>query len=269
MELLTTFRKKQISDLADYLSSEYSNSGATSLEKIILSENLPVHYDNYEDSFDGMLLYDGQHFHIHINIDKGNRSDSRRGRFTLAHELGHYFIDEHRIGLMRGTLLPHPSQHSVNNDSQIEAEADYFASCLLMPREKFRKQSGHKEFSLGILYNLSNFFQVSLLATVQRFAELGTHEVMVVISEENKVKRYIQSQDFPKWPFKFKVGQILPPTTVAGEFFSKINSKSTDIEDVSPDNWFYPKWRHSNMNMHEQCYYSDSYNYVISIIWFD
>jgi len=32
-----------------------------------------IHYDNYENAFDGMLLYDtdNKDFHIHINVDSG------------------------------------------------------------------------------------------------------------------------------------------------------------------------------------------------------
>lgn len=52
-----------------------------------------------------------------------------------------------------------------------------------------------------------------------------------------------------------------------GEYFTKHNAKYTGIEDVDPDSWFIE--HESQTQMHEQCYYSESYGYVISIIWFD
>lgn len=267
--MITEHRKKQLSKFAHHISNEFYSGNVSLLNDMASSEDIGIYFDNYEDSFDGMLLYDESDFHIHINNAKGNLENSKRGRFTLAHELSHYFIDEHRIGLKKGLLQPHGSIHNVNRKEIIEYEADYFASCLLMPEERFRSQSGGRKFSLDIIKNLSDSFQASILSTVLKFAEIGTHEITAVISENNNVKWFAQSKDFPKWPFKFRVGQALPPTTVAGEFFKKIDSKYTGIEEVNPDDWFYPKDARGNRVMREQCYYSDSYGYVISLIWFD
>lgn len=263
-------RKKIISDMAHYVASQFYHSQATDLAAIAKFEKLSFYHDHYEDTFDGMLLFDEKDFHIHINIDRGNGSTTKRGNFTFAHELGHYFIDEHRIGLETGMLEPHGSVHEVSQKNPIEYEADYFASCLLMPEHRFRTVSGGrgKKFSLDTIINLSDTFQSSILATVLRFAEIGTHEMTAVISANNIVKWFAQSRDFPKWAFRFKVGQQLPPATVAGEFFSKTYSKYTGIEDVDPDNWFQANDNRANRKMHEQCYYSDSYGYVISLIWF-
>lgn len=264
-------RKKTISDIANYVASQFYQSNKTDLEAIAKFEGLQYYHDHYEDAFDGMLLHDNKDFHIHINIDKGNSLSSKRGNFTLAHEYGHYFIDEHRIGLLTGKIAPHGSLHNVSQKDIIEYEADYFASCLLMPENRFRNFSGgrRKKFSLETILNLSNAFQSSILATVLRFAEIGTHEITAVISENNIVKWFAQSKDFPKWSFRFKVGQPLPPATVAGEFFTKTDSKYSGIENVDPDNWFHANDNRANRTMHEQCYYSDSYGYVISLIWFD
>ena len=269
--MITAPRKKKISDIAHYVASQFCQSNATDMEAIAKFEGLQYYHDHYEDAFDGMLLYDNKDFHIHINIDRGNGLDTKRGNFTLAHEYGHYFIDEHRIRLMTGQIESHASLHNVNQKNIIECEADYFASCLLMPEDRFRNFSGgpRKKLSIDTILNLSNAFQSSILATVLRFAEIGTHEITAVISENNIVKWFTQSKDFPKWPFRFKVGQQLPPSTVAGEFFTKVNSKFNGIEDVEPDNWFHANDDRANRTMHEQCYYSDSYGYVISLIWFD
>lgn len=267
---INSYYQKKIISITDFLCSEFFQEQATDLAAILSSEDIPVYYDHYEQTFDGLLTYDSSGFHIHIDIDAGNTLTSKRGRFTLAHELGHYFIDEHRIGLMKGELTPHPSKGKLIRTEPIELQADYFAANLLMPREKFRSISGSKDyFSLDILKELSDTFQASLLTTVLRFAEVGTHEIMVVFSKENKVKWYIKSYDFPKLPFKFMVSGTLPPTSVAGEYFIKDDSKYTTVENVDIEDWFYHKPWAPETQMHEQCFYSDLYDYVISIIWFD
>jgi Zn-dependent peptidase ImmA (M78 family) len=276
--MIQAARKIQISKLAEYVANEFSYKNLTLLDEIAKYENVPIHYDNYEDAFDGMLLYDtdNKDFHIHINIDNGNKQNSKRGRFTVAHELGHFFLDEHRLGLKYGYLEPHASFHNINQKSAIELEANYFASCLLMPKDKFknfaaeyRGLTGNKKFSLDTILGLSNSFQTSVSSTLIRFGEVGTHEIFAVFSENNIAKWFVKSNDFPNWNFKFKIGNTIPQMTVAGEYFTNENRKYTGIELVSANDWFYTP---SNDNrayrqMFEQCYYSDSY--VISLMWFD
>lgn len=273
-------RKTQISKLAECIANEFSDRNLTLLYKIAKIESIPIYYDNYEDAFDGMLLYDidNKDFHIHINIDNGNRQNSKRGRFTLAHELGHFFLDEHRLGLKQGLLEPHASFHNLNQKSLIEKEADYFASCLLMPKDKFknysveyRKQTGNRKFSLHSILALSESFQSSVLSTLIRFGEVGTHEIFAVVSKDNVAKWFVKSTDFPNWKFKFKIGDVIPSTTVAGEYYTLENRKFTGIESLSADDWFNPPADddRANRQMYEQCFFSDSYGYVISLMWFD
>ena len=269
--MILPHRKTQIGKLAEFVANEFSDGNLTLLNKIAIYEEVPFYFDNYEDAFDGMLLYDSKDFHIHLNIDSGNLENSKRGRFTFAHELGHYFLDEHRLGLKFGLLEPHASFHNLNQKSKIELEADYFASCLLMPQQKFRRNSGGKDFSLNILTNLSHSFQTSVLATLIRFSEVGTHEVFAVISKNNIAKWFVKSTDFPNWKFKFKIGDKIPETTVAGEYFARVGSKITGIEQLNAGDWFNPpaEDHRADRHMYEQCYYSDSYGYIISLMWFD
>ncbi len=102
-------RKTRISKLAEYVANEFSDKNFTLLDEIAKFESVPIHYDNYEDAFDGMLLYDtdNRDFHIHINIDNV-KQNSNRGRFTLAHEFGHLG------GLFDNNNMPSLMMQSVN-----------------------------------------------------------------------------------------------------------------------------------------------------------
>ncbi|HKK44206.1 MAG TPA: ImmA/IrrE family metallo-endopeptidase [Balneolaceae bacterium] len=251
------------------LAEEFHEGNATDLLKIIEDEELNLHIDDYEDHFDGMLVWDQPQFHIHLNETKGNLPTTKRGRFTLAHELGHYFIEPHRQGLKRGLLSPHPSNLSLIHSERIEKEADKFAASLLMPRKRLRDFTGGREFSFEIIKQISNEFQVSLTSAVIRFAEIGTHEILAVFSSENQVKWFCKSDDFPYLKFKFEVGGELPPTTVAGEFYRKSGSKYTGVELVEIEDWFYLREGAPEYQMHEQCFYSDIYEFTISLIWFE
>ena len=121
-----------IKELAEYIALEFKEK-VTPIDLIAKNEGLQVIYNAYEKgTFDGMTVYTDNNFYIHLNTDSGNSINTQRGRFTLAHELGHYFIDAHRIGLQSGVLAPHPSTTNKKQFDSIEREADYFASCLLL-----------------------------------------------------------------------------------------------------------------------------------------
>lgn len=208
----------KIKRLADYIALQF-NEKATPLDKIIDDEELDVFYDNYEiDTFDGMTIFDNGEFYIHLNIDKQNYPNSERGRFTLAHELGHYFIDSHRIGLKNGLLRPHPSYTNKANFISIEREADYFAACLLMPEERFRKDIGNRKFGIDVIDFLRTEYKVSRTACALRFADIGNYPLLVVYAENNIIKWSYSSEDFPyKWLLYDKT---VPPNTVMGDYFN-------------------------------------------------
>lgn len=278
--MIPQHRKTQICNLAEFVAKEYSDGNLTVLNEIANFEEVSFHFDNYENAFDGMLLFDpaNSEFHIHINDYNGNSQNSNRGRFTFAHELGHFFIDEHRLGLKYGLLDPHASFHNLNQKSLIEFEADYFAACLLMPTEKIKKfsieykrRTGNRIFSFDSIKGISDSFHTSILSTVIRFAEVGMHEIFAVISKDNIAKWFVKSLDFPNWKFKFKIGDVLPQTTVAGEYYTMKDRKFTGVDPVSADDWFIPPANddRADRQMYEQCFYAESYGYVISLIWFE
>lgn len=259
--------RKDTLTISKYLSQRYCNNVSTNLHEICAEEGLCIITDDYKEYFDGMLVWNNLDFFIHLNTTKGNLPTTKRGRFTLAHELGHYFIDAHRESLARGILQSHPSNQSLIHNSTMENQADYFAACLLMPEERLRAQTIRRKFSLDIIKDLSNSFDVSLTSALLRFLEIGTHDIMIVFSQDNTVKWAKRSERFPKVANKFKVGGSLPPTSVAGESFLKRDAKYTTAESVSLDDWFEDRgWIPGPM--FEQCFYSDLYNYVVSVIWF-
>lgn len=278
--IILPHRKTQISKLAEDIAHEHSQGNLTLLNEIADFEGVPVHYDNYEDAFDGMLVYDtdSNGFHIHINIDNGNCQDSNRGRFTLAHELGHFFLDEHRLGLKYGILEPHASFHNINQKSLIEEEADYFASCLLIPKDKLRKCTADykkinrdSKFSFATLRNISDSFQTSISATVIRYAEIGTYEIFAVFSQDGIVKWFTRSSDFPNLRRKFQVGMTVPSTSVVKEWFEPRSQKFDGPIKIDIEDWFIPddyNFRISTQ-LFEECCYSDNKGFAISLIWFD
>lgn len=266
---MTPYRKKKISTLADFISSDFTRNGITDLVEVAAYESLPIHLDKYENYFDGMLVHDGLDYHVHLNLDKGNTLTSKRGRFTLGHELGHFFIEEHRIGLKHGFLTPHPSLNDFGNSELIELEADYFSSCLLMPYDRYREFCARKPFCFDLLFEVSERFQASLVACLLRFVEAGTREFLVVVSQEKRIKWFSKSPDFPKFSFRFKVGGSLPKDSLSELYYGNVEFRiQSGIEESDPETWFFINDGRRNNIMYEQCYYSDRSQQLITLVWF-
>lgn len=251
-----------IKHLAESIALEFEEI-VTPLDVIIAQEELNLFYDSYGDIFDGMTIYDDSQFFIHVNTFRGNKPSTARSRFTIAHELGHYFIDSHRIGLKQGLLSPHPSRNNENTHNRIEREADYFASCLLMPEERFKKLIQKKKFEFAIIKSLSEHFQTSITATAIRFADIGNHPLMIVFGESGKIKWKWNSDDFP---FKYLLySEKVPEDSAMGEYFYK-ERQPVDTEDVWPVDWFnYVSDDDVHRKFREHCIVHK--HMALSIIW--
>jgi hypothetical protein len=104
---------------------------------------------------------------IYVNAREARRSPGR-GRFTVAHELGHWYLhatdtgDENFQRFCRGPDL-RAKRHQ-------EGEANRFAACLLMPEELLREYAAESHFNLALL---GKRFDVSVPAMRLRLTTLG------------------------------------------------------------------------------------------------
>lgn len=81
------------------------------------------------DGFDGLLKANKSRSKWLVLYNSATPSEGRK-RFTIAHEFGHYLLHRHQQDLFEcgdGDI------ETNNNERDIEAEADLFASTLLMP----------------------------------------------------------------------------------------------------------------------------------------
>lgn len=123
--------------------------------------------DTFSESFDGLLIKDDKGFRVVCNIATGNDDSTPRGRFTIAHELGHYFLDEHRT-IIEKCLLPSFGEKAIN-DNEMEREADLFASRLLMPTELVKSACKKSRGGLKGIQKLAERFSVSMKCAAIRY----------------------------------------------------------------------------------------------------
>jgi len=268
MSDLSDHRKKKLNSLASEIVSLFDFEKVVDPEIIASENNLSYYYDNYGiekdgSGFEGLQIYDGQEFHTHINLDLVGKKDSNRARFAFAHELGHYFIEEHHKELKKGY---HPSRFDPKETNIIELEANYFAGALLMPDLVFKDACSAKKFNLDLVHELSGTFHVSDLATILRYIGLQVRPLMMAYVRNGILEWFNRTEDFPFRIFKTKVGKPVPQTSVVGEYFRLgKNAKYTDVEVIFVDDWFVAYGK-EEQKLNEQCFYSD-YGYVISLIW--
>ncbi|QIA21776.1 ImmA/IrrE family metallo-endopeptidase [Mesorhizobium sp. AA22] len=115
-----------------------------------------------------------------------NNAIASAGRinFTLAHELGHYFL--HRLAYPNGFECG--QQEVVRWDTeygQIEAQANEFAATLLMPLDDFRRQiSARERVDLERLKECAARYRVSLIAVVLRWLRYTERRAVIVVSRD-------------------------------------------------------------------------------------
>ena len=246
----------------------------TNLEIIVEEEMLNVFYDDYgNNTFDGLTMFEPStdEFFIHINTARGNKPESAKGRFTLAHELGHYMLRHHRLALMRGTMKPHGSVNYLldNKSWKIEREADNYAASLLMPVGMFKDYVGGKTFDFHLLQDLADGFKVSLSAAALRFVEIGNNPIMVLYAVDKKIRWVRKSEDFPFHRLRYgndKDGKI-PENSVIGDYFYKNDDSSCRSHETVYAMDCFDTWREEdNMReFYEWCV--PSRNKALSVFW--
>lgn len=134
--------------------------------------------DDLGDRYDGKLEYEPRkkRFLLYYNT-KYNRSmpdgqHHSRTRFSISHELGHYFLERHRDDLVNGEK-PHESSGEFKNPTLKEREADAFAASLLLPTHLVSRKLNNGELTLETIDKVAADFQASLLCTALRGVRLS------------------------------------------------------------------------------------------------
>lgn len=226
---------KAVQQLAEEISSLYPIP--IPLKDIVADEDISLICDDYgTDTFDGLTCYDykDDKFYIHLNTARNNTPESNKGRFTLAHELGHYFIDRHRNAMIKGVMHPHWHKYNPfgeNEEWKIEREADCFAGSLLMPFKSLKKDIRSNPFEGAMIDLLAKKYKVSFSAMAIRYKDLNEIPIMLVYAEKGFVKWQMHSEDFPFYKL-YNSNYKVPTNTVMGEYFKNgddCNSRKNEI----------------------------------------
>lgn len=194
---LSPIREQDIAELAEAIAEEYFPASRVEPSEIIKAKGISISFGLYGDYFDGLLEHRNGRFHIFANLQRLESIDSPRARFTLGHELGHYFIDEHRNALAMGLAPSHPSICEYESGLPVEREADHFASSLLMPSKRLRKLAEKTPLGLEGILTIADEFRTSVTSTAIKYARLDIVPCAVIKwSKEGYAWKWLSTETF-------------------------------------------------------------------------
>lgn len=165
-DCITPCRSQEIIDLAEEVAGNQIPIDPIAILRA--QTGISFRRGHFENAYDGLIEWCNGRFWIYSNLDRVGQCGSVRERFTVAHELGHYFIDEHRKALIKGTGR-HPSFNDFQSDELAEREADLFAAHLLMPTRAFIDAKPKMPRGIPDILELKDQFGTSITSTAIRY----------------------------------------------------------------------------------------------------
>ena len=193
-------------------------------------------------------------------------------RFTLAHEIGH--LEMHRYHFLTHNDTDATLEYFKEGNQ--EAEANEFASELLMPENLFQKECHNREFSPDLLRELADIFGTSITSVAYKYFELGPHPICLFYSYNNVVRYWKRKNDYPH--FLKNLTNLAPPMySVASEWFEDgtIYPKSESKQHIEKSTWFELRksWNgqenDADFQFWEYAIVTRNYNTVLSVVWED
>lgn len=126
-----------------------------------------------------------------------------RRRFTVAHELGHFLMPKHvpdepgRFLCSRADML-RLDMKEADRRARMEAEANRFASLILMPPAALRRALGAcRGPDLQHVLKLAKDFDVSKEAMGRAYTAYHDDPVAIVVTKDGRIQRYYKHLLFP------------------------------------------------------------------------
>jgi hypothetical protein len=160
-------------------------------------------------------------------------ANTRRQRFTIAHELGHFLSPWHKPGSPIGFACGQADLRAQDRSAQDrhrrqEAEANAFAIELLAPRQQLKRHLVGLP-DLNRVEAIVQAFDISREAAVRRYVALHSEASAVVFTRDRRVIYSERGRDFP--PLALQGGQIVPEIVTHFRLIGPSDIVPVDAED--------------------------------------
>jgi len=227
---------------------------------------LEIHVESFdpeEQDVSGFLMRIDDQFGIGYSTSIASKGFQN---FTVAHELGHYFIDGHFEALLSDGL--HKSKSGYISQDRYEREADVFATEFLMPWKLISPIATRSVQGFPAIKAIADQCESSIIASAIRYTSVAKEPVAVVVSYGGVIEFMSASNPFRqipgiKW---FRRGDNLPPAVPSAEFSSKAEwiADCTTVEDGT----LLSKWFSSapNIEVEEDIVGLGNYGRLLTVI---
>lgn len=149
-------------------------AGATNLLAMAKAKGISIEHRN-DCAFEGMIERDASGAACIVLRSTLNRT---RERFTLAHELGHWVLQEELLEPIAGRLFRGLS--TSRSETKVEERlASLIAAELLMPMEPVRSQFDPNNM-MASLHSICKTFRVSRTAAIRRLADVTDQSFLLL-----------------------------------------------------------------------------------------
>ncbi len=236
------------------------------LEEILYAENLKLKEEPLSNC-EGKIIFDEEIGIITLN---SKISDERQKRFTLAHEMGHFFNERKLFSFYKNYVLQKyecgfEEFYGKNKGNKREAEANEFAAELLMHKPWYQNFIRNRGINFDLIKEAAEYFNVSLTAAALRYVFIGQYPVGLIMSKDGKVIWSAVNEYFPlKYiPVDYKVRT----NSLAYDFFYR-NETSEEINLINADVWFSEDSKlRKDIYFYEQNIFMKNYNAVLTLLW--
>ena len=202
--------------------------------------------DCVEPGVSGFLMRVGESFGIQYATHIKNE---RFIRFTIAHELGHFFLPGHPQHLFPTGDGIHRSRSGFISSDPHERQADHFAAALLMPDGPFRDAMQDVGEGFDAIQTVATLCETSITSTAIRYTQFAEDLIAVIVSSNGKIDYSFLSEPMKRLRNTefFQKGSLVPPSTVSASFNRDQNKVSRGQQDAGwtwLDDWFdgAPRW---------------------------
>lgn len=168
----------------------------------------------------GFLMQQGSSFMIGYSTNIKNEGFQN---FTVAHELGHYFIDDHPSAVLSGGK--HVSRAGFISKDQYEQEADAFATEFLMPWKLIEPIISANVGGFRTIQAIAETCESSVVAAAIRYTQVTRECVAVVVSYGGAIEFMTASTSFKEleglnW---LRRRDSLPPNVPSARFCTRFD----------------------------------------------
>jgi len=254
-----------IEKLADEVRLSYGQaSSPVNLDAIAEGEGISLVPIEKCEGFNGRIefLKETASFVVY-HPDFGCAPNRKRVRFSIAHELGHYFIEPHRELLVAGKS--HNSTPGFICENVLEVEADEFAAALLVPRSHIERRLQRRSFmTLAEILKMADDWQSSARSATIRYVRYTGEACVMVISKQGKLTKNIPSDEAEALGFHFTGLKIVPDGSAASKLHNDPSKREIEELHSTTKLWF--PFLHGERNLDEESFRLGDTGYVLSLL---